>query len=398
MRTAKTLGFLRKTIGILLAAALMLALAISFFPVTAHAAGGLELSTAYPGISAKPGDSLSFTLNLENTSGAPLNASLSIADIPAGWSGYFSADGGDVNKVYVGGTGVASVTFYLSVPQDAATGTHMVSLVADAGDGAASQLDLELTVTEEVSGESNFTVQYPEQEGSAGTAFSFSATLVNNYAAEQSYSLSSQAPSGWSVSFTPSDGSSQVASLSIEPHQSQGLTIGVTPPASAEAGDYTISYSAVSANETLTGELTVTITEAYELVLSTPSGLLSFDAEANKESTVVLSVTNNSNVPLENINLSSSAPTDWEVRFETATIETLEAGATQEVTAYVKPASSAMSGDYVTNITASNSAASSTAQFRVSVKTSTLWGIFAILIIMAVVVGLLWIFRKYGRR
>lgn len=76
----------------------------------------------------------------------------------------------------------------------------------------------------------------------------------------------------------------------------------------------------------------------------------------------------------------------------------LEAGATKEVTAYITPAKDAMSGDYVTVLTASNSETSDTAEFRVSVKTDTIWGVVGILIIVAALCGLGYVFRKYGRR
>ena len=75
-----------------------------------------------------------------------------------------------------------------------------------------------------------------------------------------------------------------------------------------EAGEYTIPVSAVSANDSLSTELKVTITGTYSLTLSTPNELLSFDAHANRESDVTLTVTNNSNVDLQNITLTSSAP------------------------------------------------------------------------------------------
>ena len=48
--------------------------------------------------------------------------------------------------------------------------------------------------------------------------------------------------------------------------------------------------------------------------------------------------------------------------------------------------------------TAETDEASSSAEFRVSVKTQTVWGLVAVLIILIVVGGLVYVFRKYGRR
>ena len=64
----------------------------------------------------------------------------------------------------------------------------------------------------------------------------------------------------------------------------------------------------------------MTINGTYDLMLSTPSGLLSFDAYSNKESAVQLTLTNFGNTDLTNVNLTSSAPTGWTVRFANETI------------------------------------------------------------------------------
>ena len=113
---------------------------------------------------------------------------------------------------------------------------------------------------------------------------------------------------------------------------------------------------------------------------------------------MTLSITNTGNVDLENLNLTSSAPTDWEVEFSESTIELLEAGATQEITAYITPDADAITGDYLTTLTVSNDETSADAQFRVSVKIRTTWGIVAVAIIVVLVILLGCIFKKFGRR
>lgn len=51
-----------------------------------------------------------------------------------------------------------------------------------------------------------------------------------------------------------------------------------------------------------------------------------------------LSLTNTGNSDLTNVNLTSSAPTGWTVRFANETIDIIEAGATVETTMYTPPA------------------------------------------------------------
>ena len=380
----------------ILTTACILALGLSM-AVTAQAAS-LEMSTSYPGMTVGAGDALTFSLDFYNGSGSGINAALSVASIPEGWEGYFEGGGSEISHVYVKtGDNSSLATFYVTVPADAAEGTYTIRLQA-AGSGLSSTLELTLEVAGEELGGSSFTTQYANQEGSAGTSFTFDSTIQNNTAQEQTYSFSSDAPAGWTVTFMPSGESTQVAAITVDARSSQTMEVTVTPPNGVEAGEYTIPISAISATETLSSELTVVIADAYTLELSTPGGLLSFDANANKQTSVTLSVTNSGNVDLQNVNLTSSAPDGWTVEFSQSSIDVLEAGATQEVTAYVTPSEEAMSGDYVMTINVQNSEASDYAEFRVTVKTETIWGVVGVLLILAVGGGLWYVFLQYGRR
>lgn len=366
---------------------------------TALAAGGLDMSTYYPGISVKPGESVNFSLNFENQSGGGRDTSLTIESIPDGWDGYFKGNSNSVNRIHINsGDNEGLATFSLTVPAETPSGTYQAVLLADAGEGVSDSLTLDITVSEAENGQSNFSSEYPEQEGASGTSFKFDTTLVNNRSREQSYSLSSNAPDGWQVSFTPSGQTTHVASVSVDSGGSQGISVEITPPETITKGEYSISCSAVSATETLPLDLKVTVTGSYKVELSTPSGLLSFDAYANDEKAVTLTVTNSGNVDLENLNLSSSLPSGWEARFDESAIDLLEAGASREITAYVKPSGDSMTGDYAAVFTVKNDITSGTADFRVSVKTRTTWGILAVVIIVVLIGGLGMIFKKYGRR
>ena len=383
-------------------AAVMMAL-IMFWGsrTTVHAAGGLSLSTEYPGVTITPGETLNITLTLTNTSGSPVNADVAIASLPDGWEGYLQGGDYEVNEVHVGTASEGTqLTLHLTVPDALEEGTYTVQVDADVNEEIYDSLTLSFEVNEVNAGAGSFTTEYPEQEGTAGTSFSFSTTLINNGLSTESYSLSSSAPSGWQVSFVPSDESTSVASIEVESSTSQGLTVEVVPPEGVEAGEYDISCSAVSASETLTTDLKVVITGTYGISLSTPDGRLSFDSQANKDTDVTLTVTNTGNEELQNVTLTSSLPSGWEVTYdvEDGIIDSIAAGSSAQVVATVTPSTEAITGDYVATFTAETDEATSSAEFRVSVKTSTLWGFVAVLTILCVAAGLVYVFRKYGRR
>ncbi len=382
-----------------MAAGAVMAAMMAGFSMTAYADGGLDMHTDYPGTTAKAGDSLTFSIDLDN-SGSACDAAISLESLPDGWEGYISGSSSNpITRIHVpAGSDSASATLHLDIPADTADGSYQVVLSAQGDNASSDTLTLYLDVDQLEVSQGDFSSEYPEQEGSSGTSFSFNATLINNSTEEQSYSLSANAPEGWQVAFKPSGEATQVASITLEPTVSQGLTITVTPPNNVSAGDYTIPCSAISAGEALDMELSVTITENYDLALSTPDGRLSFDATAGKETDLTLTVTNNSNVAVQNINLLSSSPSGWNVSFDTPTIDVIEPGATVEISAHVSPSSEALTGDYALTITASSSEVSDSADFRVAVETSVLWGFVAVAIIIALLAGIGYIFRKYGRR
>ena len=338
----------------------------------------VELSTPYPAMTVNAGDGMTLDLAIDNYSGQSQDFALSILEMPEGWEGDFSAGGQRVSVVHArDGEVNEDVSLEVTVPLEAEAGDYAIVLEA-AGEGYSDELTIGFTVSAEELGNSSFEVEYPEQEGDAQTDFTFSATLINNTLSAQSYSLAASAPMGWTVSFTPSGESTRVAALELEARTTQGVSINVAPPQNVAAGTYEIPCTATTVSERLSFTLSVTINGTYDLMLSTPSGLLSFDAYSNKESAVQLTLTNFGNTDLTNVNLTSSAPTGWTVRFANETIDVIEAGATVETTAYITPGENAMSGDYLTTITAADSNTTDSAEFRVTVKTETTWGIVGV--------------------
>ncbi len=378
---------------------LMLLFTAAFAEETSSAKEGyIELSTEYPALTVKAGDNLKFDLSLENQSGTSQEINLRTESIPDGWTSSFSANSKEISLVHVKNEATnTAIDYALDIPLDAADGEYEVVLSAT-GDGISDTMTIYLKVASEEIGESKFEVEYPSQEGDADTTFSYSATLINNALSLQNYSFTTSAPQGWQVSIKPSGESTKVSALDVEARTTQSLTIEVVVPANIEAGEYPLSVTATSVNEKMTIDMTATVTGNYDVDLSTPSGRLSFDAYANKESTVQLTITNTGNTDLTNVNLTSSAPSGWTVRFATETIELIEAGATIETTAYVTPGEDAMSGDYTMTITAKNTNASDKAEFRITVKTETVWGFAGIGIIVLMALILIVIMRKFGRR
>ena len=81
------------------------------------AAGGLQMSTGYPGMSVTAGDELTFSLDFSNTTGAGMSVSLETVSLPEGWKGYFTGNGSEVSQVYVkSGDNDGKAVYNLTIP------------------------------------------------------------------------------------------------------------------------------------------------------------------------------------------------------------------------------------------------------------------------------------------
>jgi len=110
-------------------------------------------------------------------------------------------------------------------------------------------------------------------------------------------------------------------------------------------------------------------------------------------------VTNTGTAAVTNVTLTGTVPSGWEVSFDKETIPSIEANATETVTARITPSGSAIAGDYVVTLNAAGDQSTrDSIEIRYTVETSIIWGIVGVALIVAVIGGVWWVFQRYGRR
>ena len=372
--------------------------------ITEAEAGKVTFSTDYPGVTIKPGGTSTFTLYITNTGSEETTVELSAEDLPEGWEGSFQGSSNEVSMVHVGAyqkkEDSPSLSYSLTVPEDTKEDIYTISLNAKGGDVDESlALTVKVDAEEKKIGAGEFSTDYAQQEGDSGTKFSYTTTLTNNSGENMTYSLSAEgAPEGWTVTFTPSDTTTATSSVPVDAGASSTIKAAIVPAQNVTAGEYPITLVAACAGETLELPVTVKITGTYSLTATTPTGNLSTSTYAGETKDVALSIQNTGNIDLTAVSLKAQASTDWEITFDQDTINEIPAGGSAEVTAHITPAKDAILGDYVTIITASNDAVSSDCELRISVQNHTSWGIAAVAVIAVLVLGLVLIIRRFGRR
>jgi len=356
---------------------------------------GLTLFTSYPSQVIGMDESVSFTLKLR-TEAAPQVARLEMQQIPEGWTATFRGGGNIIRAVYVQPEKEASVTLRLEPPADVAAGTYQFVVVAR-GEGSVAELPLELTVQEKVPPSLTFEVELPTLKGKPTTTFRYSATLKNEGDEDLSVNLLADAPPGFLVSFKLVG--QEVTSLPLEANQSKRLSIEVRPFIEVPAGSYPITVRAQGGGAEATLSLTAEVTGEPELTITAPDGRLSGRAYVGRETPLKIIVQNTGTAPARGVELSSTEPSGWSVEFEPKEIDEIPAGRQVEVTAKVRPADKAVAGDYMVTVRARpEDGASESVDFRITVLTSTLWGVVgvALIAVAVAVVGLAVL--RFGRR
>ena len=186
--------------------------------------------------------------------------------------------------------------------------------------------------------------------------------------------------------------------MPVDAGQTKDVKLKVTPPNTAAAGDYKVTARIAAEDTSATTDLGLNITGQPKLDVSGREGLVSTRASAGKETSVPVVITNTGTAPADDIELSGSAPSGWKITFDPKTVDRIAPNDNKEVQALITPTDKAIAGDYVTTIRASARGKSASANFRVTVSTSTMWGIAGVGIIGVALLVMVGAVARFGRR
>ncbi|GAB4443776.1 MAG: NEW3 domain-containing protein [Chloroflexi bacterium OHK40] len=354
----------------------------------------LTLFTKFPAQEVAVNESLNFPLILRAPTAQVVR--LSVRDLPEGWTATLRGDGRVVQSAFVNPGEDTRVDLRVEPAEGAQAGEYTFSVLAE-GQGQRAELDLTLVVQQQLPPRLLFDVDLPAVRGAPDSTFRFSTTLRNEGNADVSVNLVAEAPAGWLVEFR--SGGQEVTSLPVKADGSESISVEVQAPEGVELGSFPIYVRAEGGDLTAETTLTAEVVGQPQVALTTPDGRLSGQATIGDTEPFTLIVRNNGSAPARNISLSSTPPSGWTVEFEPASIGELAPGAQMEVTANVRPADQAVAGDYVVSFSARpEEGRSASVDFRITVLTSTLWGIIGIALI-AVAVGVVGLaVSRFGRR
>ncbi len=364
---------------------------------------GLYLLTDYPTVSVRPGSTSTISMRLQNYGLPPENFALSIDGAPAGWTATLLGGGQPVGAAMPATDQSVSLQLRVDVPADADISSKTLTVKAEghaSTDGEAHKVSLPVTINlaKELPAKLALSPQLPALRGTPKSSFDYTVSVKNDSGRNLTVSLAATAPRNFETSFTESYGTQELSSVPIDAGASKDIKLKVRPPSSVDAGTFPIEMTATSGDTTATTKLSLEVVGQPRLTIAGSDGLVSARAEAGKQTTVPVVITNDGSAPADNIDLSGSAPNGWKVEFDRKTIERIAPGQNAEVNALLTPTDKSLAGDYMATIRAASRGENASTQFRVTVATSTIWGTVGagfIALALAVMFGAV---LRFGRR
>ncbi len=358
---------------------------------------GLFLMSDFPAVTVRPGETSNINLRLQNYALPPQRLALTVSGVPSGWTATLMGGGQPIAAAMPATNSSVSLELRLDVPKNAPVGTQTLT-VAAAGDTTKVELPIAVTLAKDLPAKLTLTPQLPELRGTSKSSFEYQLGIKNDSGKKLTVSLSAQAPKNFDATFTEQYGTQELNAVPVDAGQTKDVKLKVTPPNTAAAGDYKVTARVAAEDVSATSDLGLTITGQPRIDISGREGLVSTRASAGKETSVPVVITNTGTAPADDIQLSGSAPSGWKITFDPKTVDRIAPNDNKEVQALITPTEKAIAGDYVTTIRASARGESASTTFRVTVTTSTMWGIAGVGIIGVALLVMVGAVARFGRR
>ena len=388
---------MRASVFALVSTAFCLAVAPVLAADTPKDVKGLYLLTDYPAMSVRPGTTSTIALRLQNYGMNPERYTLSVTDVPKGWSATLLGGGQPVAAAMAATDQSVSLQLRLDVPATAPMGTQTLTVKAE-GQGTSVSLPIDVTLAKELPAKLKVDSPLPALRGTPKSTFDYQLTIRNDSGRNLTASFVADVPKNFDANFTENYGSQQLSSIPIDAGQSKDIKLHIRPPSNVDAKRYPIAVTVSAEDASAKANLSLEIVGQPQLTIASRGGLVSSKAEAGKQSTVPIVITNTGTAAADGVELAATAPTGWKVEFEPKTIPRIEPGKDVEVQALITPTATSLAGDDITNMRATSGGETATTQVRVQVLTSSTWYLGGASIIAVAVLFMVAAVVRFGRR
>ena len=358
---------------------------------------GLYLTTDFPAIQIRAGEDTTLPITIYNYGLPPLRTAITMSGLPADWKVELQGSGKPVSAAFVDYDGRASLNLKLTPPANAKPGAYPITLSAE-GDGAKSTLPIAIDLAAPVAAKLTATPKFPVLKGTPKTSFDFSVAVKNESSSDMTVNLAAATPAGYTTTFKEGYNTQEITSLQIKSNESKDISVNIKPAPNAPAGQTPVKVSFTADKAKVESDLTLDIAGQPSVSISGQDERLSGDAVAGQEKTFPLVVRNTGTAAATGLAMNATPPSGWTVTFDPKTVPDVAPNGEQKVNMVVTPTAKAIAGDYVVSARASGDGVSESASYRVTVTTSTLWGITGLAVIAVALLVLVGAVGRFGRR
>ena len=357
------------------------------------ATSGTALSCSVIGQKALGGDKVVFPIVVQNLDDVAHTYTLS-ASSSTGWALSFVSAGKNVYKVSV--PGKQSLTVDLEVHTSAATGIGEKRVTARVD---SSAIDLYVDVTS-VNHTADLTAKAGSVVASVGDKALYELSIKNSEAIENDYKLAvSGLPDGWYYRFKESAvAMSEISEVVVPAGADKSFVLEILPPYSVGPGDYSFTATVTTpSGDVLNKDFSLRLKSGADLSVTTAK--LSYDAKPGEPFEIVLYVGNNGQgAALTNVQTEVTAPSGWVYTASPNTTSAIAAGTSTKITVKVTPPGNIVASEYPLSIKVKCDQGAKTFDYNIKVSTDSYIPYIGAGIILIVIVGLVLVVRKYGRR
>src|SRR6266702_100612 len=290
---------------------------------------GLFITTKYPALTVRAGETTTIELSVRNFKLPPQLLTLAVPQSADGWKTTILGGGQPVAAVEVAPDSEERLQLRLEPPAGIGRGDYRFTVEVK-NSQYADKLPITVTIGEEVQAKLKLTTNFPALRGTATTSFKYKVSATNDSGRDATINFSADAPKNFQVGFTEAYGSQQLTSIPIEAGKSKDVEAALTIPRDTPAGDYKLALRAKTEAASADLPVSLTIIGQPRLAVSGEGGRLSGEAYAGQNSQLTVVLRNDGSEAARDVELSATTPEGWKSEFDPKQLPQLAAGATQQ--------------------------------------------------------------------
>lgn len=353
----------------------------------------------FPGKTITPGGTVKFQLKIRNPTDVEQRFSFSINPQPPGWLiSVKSSSGEAVSNVELDGGGSVDLMVEISTPSTVNDGEYNFTFLAKSQNISESLL-LRLIV-ERPKPCVELTATPPYLDAYAGSSARFKLVALNTGGYDQLFNLAVESlPEGLNIRFEDVN-KQEITKVYVEAGKSKEFYVVASIPKGFKLGIYNFTVSVSNSDVRKFASLTLNVLGVYEITVTNQNFYTSLNVGG--EGAFDLTVKNTGTQDVTNVRVvavAGSIPSGFSVNIAPSHITSLKTDEGATFTVTITTEADVNAGNYYIDFNVlSDQAEVKSFTLRVEVFHETSWIIYGGILIMAAVIGLIIVYRRFGRR